>query len=203
MANVSRVNGLRPHSYANGAKFNGAVTEYFIPSTNAVNTFIGDVVVADSTGDTAAAGGLGKGVRSVVPQTAASGAGDVRYVGVIVGFKVDPTNLNTQYRAASTGRYVLVADDPAIIFEVQEDAVGGALAVADVGLNADIIVAAGNTTTGTSGLQLDTSTKAVTATLPLRIVGFSQRQDNEPGVANAKVLVKINTHASDSTVAGV
>jgi len=203
MANVNRVNGLRPVGYLNGSKYNGAVTEYFIPSSNATATFIGDVVVADGTGDTVAAGGLAKGVRSVV-QAAAAGVGTLNVVGVVVGFKTDPTNLNTpQYRAGSTGRYVLVADDPNTIFEVQEDAVGGALGVADVGLNADIIVGAGSTATGASGMQLDTSTKATTATLPLKVIGFSQRQDNEPGNALAKVLVKINTHAAANGIAGV
>lgn len=202
MANVNRVNGLRPISYKNGTPYNGAVTEYFIPSGNAVATFIGDVVVADGTGDVTGSGGLGKGVRSVVQ--IAAGTVSAPIVGVVVGFKTDPTNLNTpQYRTASTGRYVLVADDPNIVFEVQEDAVGGALAVADVGLNADVIVGAGSTTTGASGMQLDTSTKAVTATLPLRVMGFSQRQDNEVGSANAKVLVTINSHANANGVAGV
>jgi hypothetical protein len=190
MANTSRVNGLRPVKHQNGSPYNGQVTEYFIPSGNAVATFVGDLVTADGTGDTVAAGGKGKGVQSVV-QAAAGQA----VLGVIVGFATDPTALNSpQYRTASTGRYVLVADQPDLIFEVQEDAVGGALAVADVGLNADFVVGAGSTTTGASGVQLDSSTKAITATLPLRIVGFVQREDNEVGSANAKVLVKINNH---------
>lgn len=185
MANVNRTNGLRLYKNVEDA----ALTEYFIPNTDATAVFVGDLVKLDSTGDTVAAGGLGKGVRSVVQATPGGAV-----VGVVVGFKVDPTNLNVQYRAASTGRYVLVADDPEALFEVQEDAVGGALTVSDVGLNADFIVGAGSTVTGTSGMQLDTSTKAVTATLPLKIVEFSQRQDNEPGNANAKVVVQLNNH---------
>ena len=45
--------------------------------------------------------------------------------------------------------------------------VGGAIAAADIGLNADIIVAAGSTVTRRSGVMLDTSTKNTTATLGL------------------------------------
>lgn len=201
MANVSRVNGFRPVKYLNGAPWNGQANLYFIPSGDATATFIGDLVTLDSSGDPSGSGGNGYGVRSVV-QGVAAGA----VVGAIVGFAIDPTNLNTpQYRAASTGRYVYVADDPNLLFEAQEDAVGGALALADIGLNVDFVVGSGSTTTGTSGMQIDTSTKATTATLPLKLVEFSRRQDNEVGSANAKVVVKINNHqnAAATGTAGV
>lgn len=192
MANVSRVNGLNPIKNVVGASNVGQVNLFFIPSGNAVNTFVGDPVKADATGDTVAAGGKALGIQSVVQ----AAAGDAQ-IGVVVGFLVDPANLNTpQYRAASTGRYVLVADDPNTIYEVQTS--NGTLTAADVGLNANIAVAAGSTTTGTSGVTLDAGTVATTATLPLKIVGFSQRVDNEVGNANAKVLVKINNHQFNS-----
>lgn len=188
MANVSRVNGLSVVKNLSGGASTGQVNQYFIPSGNAANVFIGDAVKADATGDTAAAGGLALGVQSVVP----AAAGDA-ILGVVVGFAVNPLNLNTpQYRVASTGRYVLVSDDPNQIYEIQTS--NGTLGVADVGLNASVAVAAGSTTTGTSGFTLDVGTVATTATLALRIVGFSQRVDNEAGAANAKVLVKINNN---------
>lgn len=199
MANTSRVNGLSVVKNLIGGGSTGQVNMYFIPSGNAVNTFVGDAVKADATGDTVAAGGSALGIQSVVQ----AAAGDA-ILGVIVGFAVSPTALNTpQYRTASTGRYVLVCDDPNTIFEVQTS--NGTLAVADVGLNASIAVAAGSTTTGASGVTLDVGTAAVGATLALRIVGFSQRVDNDNTAANAKVLVKINNHqlGSSTGVAGV
>mgnify|MGYP000311167172 CR=1 FL=1 len=61
-----------------------------------------------------------------------------------------------------------------------------------------MINANGSTITGLSGAQLDTSTKATTNTLNLRIHGFVQRADNEIG-ANAKVLVSINLHPFANT----
>lgn len=199
MANVSRVNGLSVVKNLVGGASTGQVNTYFIPSGNATAVFVGDAVKADTTGDTVAAGGQALGVQSVIQ----AAAGDA-ILGVVVGFAVSPTALNTpQYRVASTGRYVLVADDPNQIYEVQTS--NGTLAVADVGLNASIAVAAGSTTTGASGVTLDVGTAATTATLALRIVGFSQRVDNDPTAANAKVLVKINNHqlGSSTGVAGV
>ena len=199
MANVSRINGLNPVKYLNGAAYNGQANTYFIPSGNAVNTFVGDPVKADATGDTVAAGGLAQGFQSVVQ----AAAGDP-IIGVIVGFAVVPTNLNTpQYRTASTGRYVLVADDPNILYEGEVS--GTTLTAADVGLNTNIIVGTGSTVSGNSAVSVSGTAAAVTATLQLRLVGFTQRPDNEVGNAAAKVLVRINNHqmAASTGVAGV
>lgn len=199
MANTSRVNGLNPVKYLNGAAWNGQCNTYFIPSGDATAVFVGDAVKADATGDTVAAGGLALGIQSVI-QAAATNA----ILGVVVGFAVSPLNLNTpQYRVASTGRYVLVCDDPNVIYEVQTS--NGTLAVADVGLNANIAVAAGSTTTGNSGVTLDVGTAATTATLPLKILGFTQRPDNDNTAASSKVLVKINNSqfGSSTGTAGV
>lgn len=183
MANADTPFGLRPVRHRNGAPYNGAVTRYYVPASDSTALFIGDPVIVAGGGDAA-------GVPTVTRATAAGGA----YItGVVVAVEPETADSLT-YRAASTARYVLVADDPDLMFEIQEDAVGGALAAADLGLNADIIIAAGNTLTGRSGVELDTSTKATTNTLQLRIHSFVQRADNEIG-ANAKVLVTINLHS--------
>lgn len=197
MANVSRVNGLKPARYIGGAQYNGVLSTYFIPSTNATNVFVGDPVKADTTGDTVAAGGKGMGYQSCI----LAAAGDA-VIGVVVGFATDPLNLNTpQFRAASTGRYVLVCDDPNVLFEVQTS--NGTLGVADVGLNINIANAGGSTSTGASGVTVDVATAATTATLPFKIVGFHQRVDNDNTSASAKVLVKINSSQLANATAGV
>lgn len=184
MANVDRVNGLRPVKHLDGSPYNGAANRYYVPSSDGTAIFPGDAVKSAGSADA-------NGVASV----AQAAAGDALR-GVVVG--VEPiTDESLIYRAASTERYVLVADAPDLVFEIQEDADGGALAAVDVGLNADIVVAAGNTDTGTSGMELDTSTK-VSSAAQLRILGFVQRPDNEIG-ANAKVLVAINEHELKST----
>lgn len=197
MANVSRVNGLSAIKHLTaGANF-GQVNTYFIPSNNATNVFVGDPVKADPSGDTFAVGGDARGIQSVVPAV----PGDA-LLGVVVGFATDPLNLNTpQYRAASKGRYVLVADDPHQLYEVQTS--NGTLTVADVGLNINFANAGGSLQTGASGVTADVATAAVTATLPLKIVGFSQRVDNELGQPNSKIVVKINNSQFANATAGV
>lgn len=194
MPNVSRINGFRPVRYLNGSPWTGAATRYKTQASDATAIFMGDAVKLDGGSD-------GNGVRTVTQATAGAAV-----VGVVVGMVVEPTQINSpQYRLASTARTLMVVDDPNVLFEVQEDAVGGALASNSVGLNASLIVGSGSTTTGQSGMQLDTSTAATTATLELKIIEFSQREDNEVASANAKVIVKINNHqlAASTGTAGV
>jgi hypothetical protein len=184
MANVSRANGFKPIRHISGAPYTGATTRYYVTSANATALGIGDMVSIDGGSD-------GGAVRSVVRCTATGVP-----VGPIVSVVVRPTaGLDTpQYVPASTGVYVNVADDPSLLMECQEDAVGGALASTSVGLNCAITIAAASTITGLSAMQLDSSLADTTNTLPLRIVGFSTRQDNEVGSSNAKVIVGFNTH---------
>lgn len=183
MANPNTPIGMRPVRHRNGAPYNGAANRYFVPASDGTALFLGDPVIIAGSADA-------DGIPTVTRATAAGGN---YLLGSVVA--VEPvTRDSTTYRAASEARYVWVADDPDLIFEMQEDAVGGALAVADVGLNADLIAGTGSTVTGLSAFQLDTSTKATTNTLQLRIMGFSQSVNNEVGNANAKVLVAINLH---------
>lgn len=194
MANADTPFGLKPVRQAGSGTHSGGVNMYYHAAGDATALYIGDPVVKAGGADAA-------GVSSVV-RAAAAGAGTSLITGVVVGFVPDGVTDTAGYGAASTAYYVLVADDPDTMFEIQEDAVGGAIAAADIGLNADIVVAAGNAYTKRSGVELDTSTKAATATLPLKIVGLSPRPDNEMS-ANAKVLVKINTHSEANAVAGL
>lgn len=187
MANVSRVNGFRPIKDQFGRPYNGATTMYYVTSGNATAIGIGDLVVLEGTTDAA-------GVRCV-KQAAANGV----CVGPVVGVKVSggtgaPSLDAPQYVPASTGKYVYVADDPNIHMVAQEDAVGGATALTDIGQNINFIVAAASTVTGLSGMQVDSSTKDTLNTLPLRLVGFLTSPENEVATANAKVIVAFNTH---------
>lgn len=211
MANVSRVNGFRPVKHITGAPYNGQANIYEVAAGEAIPVFVGDLVVLSDAAATA-------GVPTVeAPIAAAAVAG--AYVGAVVGIinaKLDPLDgklttgsiaLDTPvYRAASTKQFVLVADSPDVIFEAEADA---AVALASVGLNVGVVegtgaASAGSTTSGASGMQVDASSVATTSTLPLQIMGFSKRVDNEPNATANKVLVRINTHAFGSVgVAGV
>lgn len=194
MANVARVNGLRPVRYFSGAMYNGMANWYAVRAADSTALAIGDVVKLDGGADA-------QGVASVTRM--ADGSADAPH-GVVVGIQVDPTNLNTpQYRAASTLRYVQVCDDPNVVFEA--NCSGTASYAADPGLNVGIALGSGvSTTTGNSSMQVDLSTKATTSTLPFKIIGYSQKQDMDySDTSNAKVLVIMNNTDRVAGVTGV
>ena len=92
---------------------------------------------------------------------------------------------------AATDIKGFVADDPYERFEVQAD---GATAAADVGLNADIVYAAGSSPDYVSKVELQTSDQK-TGTAQLRILGISKDPDNNTaGSANVNLVVMINEH---------
>jgi hypothetical protein len=89
-----------------------------------------------------------------------------------------------------------VSDDPYERFEIQAD---GATAAADVGLNADIVYAAGSSPDFVSKVELQTSDQK-TATAQLRIIGISKDPDNnEAGSANVNLVTIINEHQLKGT----
>lgn len=200
MANVSRVNGFRPVKHLNGSPYNGQANIYEVAAGETIPVFVGDLVELSNSAGTA-------GYPTVEAPVAAANA-SMSVVGAVVGIinsKLDPDggistgsiSLDTPvYRAASTKQFVLVADAPDLIFEAQAD---GSVALASVGLNAKIVsgdgsASVGSTTTGNSGMQVETAGIAGTSTFPLQIVGVSKRVDNESASTANKVLVRINTH---------
>jgi len=192
MANGNAARGLVPLRHKNGAPYNGAATRYYVGTGVATNLFVGDPVLVSGSGDAA-------GVPGVVLAT----AGATNYItGAIVGIEsLTPTAILTNYHVSGTAGYVLVADDPDLIFEIQEDSDGGALAVTDISENADLISGTGSTYTGSSGWMLDSSSHGTGATKQLKILSLEQRPDNAIG-AYAKWLVEINLH-SQRNPAGV
>lgn len=190
MANANTPMGFIPVRNAGNGVMTGGLERFYVPVGDATALYIGDPVVKAGSADA-------NGVATVTRATAAGAI-----TGIVQGFEPDGTTNMVGYRAASTAAYVLVCTDPNQLYEIQEDAVGGALAAVDVGLNADFIVAAGNAYNRASGVMLDTSTKATTAGLPLKIMGFSPRPNNAIG-ANAKVLVKLNLNTEVAGAAGV
>ena len=187
MANVDNAFGFRYINSLDGSC--SPAKRYYIAAGDGTAVFKGDVVKLAGGADTFG-----------IPTVIQAAAGD-KAVGVVVGVDqvrdVSDANfsLYRTYRPASVGMYVWVIDDPYAIFEVQADDVGSTLAATDIGLNADMIVAAGSTVNGTSGMELDTSTKATTSTLNFKIQGIVQRTGNEAFVANQNVLVMFNIHA--------
>ncbi len=189
MANVDMAYGFKPVRYLSGAHYNGAANEYFIPATDGTAVYLGSLVTLAGSADA-------DGVSTV----AIAATGDV-VIGSVVSVR-PLTQDSTIYREASVGRHVMVADDPNLVFSIQEDSVGGDLAATSVGLNADFAVTTGSTATGLSNTELDSSSAATTATLDMQIVGLVNRSDNVIGT-NAEWLVRLNNHQLVNQTTGV
>ncbi len=178
MANTDNPFGLRPKRHIDGSPYNGQVETFVVPASDAAALFVGDPVMF-------LAGASAEGIPYVKKATAGA-----KLAGVCTSVDFNPEDLNERYRLASEYRTVKVCVAPDVVYEVQEDSVGGALAATDVWKFADLTAIAGNTTSGYSNVELDSSS-AVTTTAQVRVLRLSARPNNEIG-ANAKWEVIIN-----------
>lgn len=193
MANANKPAGLVPVKYLNGAPWNHKGRTYCIPSTDNNAFAVGDPVVIAGSADangvptiTLATAGTGNQVLGAI----VGGAGALSY-GSMEGIPADSPIVipATKTRAY----YVTVADDPNIIFEIQEDNDASDLAAADTGLNCNLISGANNGYI--SGWQLDSSSKAAGATLQVRLLGLAQYVNGQNAFGtDAKWWVLINNH---------
>lgn len=196
MANSNRPTGLSPVKYLGGADWDGKANPYYIAAANTNPFYIGDLVTLNNTSD------ANVGIPGITLATAGNPA-----VGVIVGIGINksgpyinPNDLDKIWRptgAQSIPYYALVADDPNIIFEAQEDGDAGTIASTNVSSNANIIYAAPASGVRVSGTMVDSSSVNTTSTLNLKLLGLVQRYDN--GALNAfglyaKWLCLINNH---------
>ncbi len=193
MANTNAPFGLVPVRYRSGAPYNGARTLYHMPATdtNAAG-YIGALVKLTGGGDTAG-----------IPEVTANVSSGNRVVGPIV--EVLPAEAASLiYRANSTDRYVYVADDPALMFMVQEDA-SGPLTAGAVGATCTLTAfTSGSTVTGLSSTTLLGSGLSETSDTDddVRIHQVVQAANNEIG-SYARWLVSLNCHAFIDSGIGV
>lgn|SRR5574341_1029723 len=191
MANSDAARGLSPVRYLSGAPYNGACNRYYIPSTDSTAVYVGGLVKPAGSADA-------DGIMTVTGNVSTGN----QVVGVVVA--VEPIHRDsTLYREASVSRYVYVADDPNLLFEVQDDGVS-ALAATNVGMTADLAsFTSGSTTTGQSAIEISTATVTASGdgTEDVLMVGLALRPDNAFGV-NAKWLVRLNNHFYIDGVAG-
>lgn len=184
MANANAPFGLKPIRSAFSGPHNDGAQPYAAAAGDAVVIRYGDPVTL--TGEATADG---------VPIVALSTAGGTTnaVTGVAVGFRPYGATEWLGYRPASTAYEVLVEDNPNAEFLIMEDSVGGAVAVASVGLNAQLVF--GTATGNNSAAMLDSSTAAVTATHQLRILGLAQIVNNAQGnYAIWRVRLNMHTH---------
>jgi hypothetical protein len=203
MANVSYVNGFSPVETFDGVPYNGKVKPYIVGTGDGVAIFKGDLVnIAGGLAVVTIQSDLTGLALPVCTQAAAT---TTTVAGVVVGFEPDRNNLDLLYRTASTQRVVYVCDDPMMIMEAQEDGVGTPIALANGTKNIDIIVGAGSTIDGQSGMQLDSSTVATTATFPIRLIRIVPvvNNSNAGGLAYTKWRCMINNGVFKTGILGV
>jgi len=194
MANVDAPFGLRPVRYVSGAPYNGACNRYYIPASDtAAAVYVGGLVKL-------AGGADADGIPTVTGNVSSGNP----VVGVVIG--VEPVTADsTMHRVNSTARYVLVADDPNLLFEVQEDSDGGALTVGAAGATCALTgFTSGSATTGRSAIEIDSSGLSETSDTDddVRIIRLSQKVDNAVGT-NAIWEVRLNVHQYVNAAVGV
>lgn len=201
MANTSRIAGLQPVQYLNGAPWNGQTRSYYIPSTDTNAYAIGDPVDLLGTADA-------NGVPGVVLATAGNNTGANMIVGSIVSVgtqesvigNISNPNSNIIPATKTVDYYVEVADDPNIIFSVQEGGTGTALTAAAAGINVDL--ATGTNNGYVSGWTFNNTLTNTGSGYQLKLIGLVRTPNNAFG-QYAKWLAMINLHRYKAGVAGV
>lgn len=181
MANVSMIQGFKPVAYKSGAPYNGACRMYYKSASDGA-LYVGDAVIR-KTGSTDP-----NGAHEAIIATVGAAI-----TGVVVGVLADPKRpFQQNYLASGDVGYLLVADDPNLLFEVQEGGSGTALAITDVGTNLNTASSpVPSTYTGYSGMVIDNNTKSAGNTWSLW--GLVNRPNNALG-ASAKWLVSASLH---------
>ena len=204
MANANVPRGLIPARHFDGSVWNGSANVYYVPSSYATALYIGDPVDIISGSNDA------NGVPAVKLGTVGSPIiGSV--VGIVNAGEPIITVLQSSpvYHPASTAQYILVTDDPTVLYEVQDD--GSSQATAPnlwASKNANLVSGTGSTVTSYSGWQMAASTVATTSTLDLKIMRPLNQVDNTVsntanGSPNAKWLVKLNNYRFANQTAGI
>lgn len=192
MANADTPHGLRPVQYVGGAPYTGKVNRYYIPATDSTGpNYIGQLVKPAGSADA-------NGVMTVTGNVSTGNA----VLGPIVAVEPETAD-STVYRPDDVGRYVLVADDPDLMFAIQDDAAATPTA-AIVGNAADLTgFTSGSTSSGLSATEI--SMASITAsgdgTEDVIIIGLLRTPDNEIG-DHAEWLVRLNNHFFTDASAG-
>lgn len=171
MANTDQPSGFTPVGTTDGSDWHGKLRTVQFADDYAASAFVGDVVKLTGTGS----------VDGKYEQVEVAAAGDAN-IGAIVeilpSFE-DEGSLTQMYKPADTERLAKVCFGSEVLYEVQEDSDGAALATTDIGSDIDLIAGAGNTITGISGQEIDSSTAG--SGTQFRIRHIARREDNELG----------------------
>ena len=197
MANQSTAYGLRPIGMVGSGVNSTGVTQYEIASNNTNAIFQYGICVPLAAG--------------VIDFAGATSGGTTQALGVLMGVEyvdsVSKKPIFINYWPGSGSVSVdtnhpvkaFVADNPDQLFKVASDATltNRSTALATVFANASLGTSArtGSTNNGSSNSALSVSSVAVTATLPLRVVGIMDDAANSDyAAAGIPLIVRLNAH---------
>ena len=194
MANTNAPFGGRPVGHLNGSPYNGQCNLYYFAASNGDAVHLGDFVKSKAAGDDNGVPGVDLAggtdtVRGIV----------VGVLGAYPGASMAGTALNLEqvgYVSATNAAavYVLVADEPDLVFEIQCGATATNLVATKLNLNFSLTVAAPSPTTNPySATIVDNSTINTTNTLKFKMLGLARRPNNAIG-AYQVVRAMFNSH---------
>lgn len=205
MANLVAPRGFVPSRYLDGSCWNGSLNMYYVPAADTNQYNPGDTVKS-------AAGGDANGIPQVAKITNGTDTARGVVIGILVanpnnpslvGINLDLTVQNTPGSGKTHDYYLLVCDDPNVLFELQDDGLNAGTTVATAcNKNATYTVTNPTSPRQNSATVLNSGSIATTATLSLKLVGLVQKPNNAYG-ANATWLVKLNQHEFQGNTAGV
>jgi hypothetical protein len=185
---VSAPYGLKPINLIGGQVFAGSTRLMEIASGYNTNIFYGDFV------------------KRVIGGTIQKDTGTTANTPVGVFLGVSFTNASTgqvqqqqfypasQAIASGTKIFAIVCDDPDTLFQVAVCSAGTTMATvtqAAIGTNMSILATAGSTSSGNSSYSVLSTSPALTATFPVRVIDVVR--DTAPsGTTYSEVIVKIN-----------
>lgn len=184
MANVDRPDGLKFVRMRTGGD---PVIERLYISSASTNIFRGDPIVYDSSGNAA-----GTAADAEIADVNSPFVSHVVVDIDAVANTTAPTVPTVDYLASGASGYVFAIPVRNAVFEIQEDSVGGNMAVTAISEFCDLTFGAGSTTTGLSGCELDSSDAGTGDNV--RILRLVNRPDNALGT-NARWEVEFNEQA--------
>lgn len=192
MANTTQPSGFTPVKYRSGAAYSGETMKVIVLASDTNAFYKGDML--KFTGES----GVGDdGVTySVVTKAAAA---DTRLAGAVTGISPIDGSVTDFRRFIPSGTKpnnitLMVPQDRDVLYEVQENNVGGSLTGGAVESNIDFVVGTPTDATGQSGSMIASNTVNIDSGLPFRIVQLKNSLDNEIG-ADARWYVTINQDA--------
>ena len=200
---IARPFGLQPIRTVDGNQFNFQVSTYMIPSGDGSVYSIGDAVKSAANADLNGISAVQKAVGTDILRGVIVGViNPAPNLPSIQGVLID--NTITSIPASKTKNfYVAVADDPSLVFAIQDDGITlGNLVAANANKNFSLTIANPSQPQQDSATVMLSSSLAVTAGLNMKAFGLQQFPGNVFG-AFAIWLSKINQHEFQGNTAGI